>query len=378
MDVNTHLEHIEDLVYTDVKKLLECIKHQNSNLSLKLDGAPAIIFGINPENNKFFLGTKSVFNKNPKINYSIRDIMVNHSHAPELQEKLIHVFAFLESEKQNMKGVYQCDLMYTNKEYTIETARENNGWDDTLETVSFQANILEYSTKELESVSKVKDSFIGIAIHTFYKGLTMDTLSATFEFEQPVFGTDIMVMPVDIELCSEIQQSFDYITTYISEFIDTLDDTIYNQFATSMLPYYLKIYENHLLRTESCDIGYLKPNNIAAFSNWLIDKKYSEMKKFKTISKKLSLNNELVELITMLHEPKMLELLSLIGVLRRNIVGRKDYILRLVNNRNAFSAIADNKRGHEGVVFSNTVGRMKIVDRPVFSRINFQQGRFQK
>ena len=33
-------------------------------MTVKWDGAPAIICGINPENGKFFVGTKSVFNKN--------------------------------------------------------------------------------------------------------------------------------------------------------------------------------------------------------------------------------------------------------------------------------------------------------------------------
>ena len=45
-----------------------------ANITVKWDGAPAIICGINPENGKFFVGTKSVFNVTPKINYTVRDI----------------------------------------------------------------------------------------------------------------------------------------------------------------------------------------------------------------------------------------------------------------------------------------------------------------
>ena len=41
------------------------------NMTVKWDGAPAIICGVNPENGKFFVGTKSVFNKTPKINYTL-------------------------------------------------------------------------------------------------------------------------------------------------------------------------------------------------------------------------------------------------------------------------------------------------------------------
>ena len=81
---NTHLTHLEELVltqgqdgYNQAKAFLyELIKNlkgeDNSikNVSVKWDGAPAIFTGINPDNGQFFVGTKSVFNKNPKINYN--------------------------------------------------------------------------------------------------------------------------------------------------------------------------------------------------------------------------------------------------------------------------------------------------------------------
>ena len=49
-------------------------------VSVKWDGAPAIVFGTNPANGKFFVGTKSVFNKRQvKINYTNEDIDQNHT-----------------------------------------------------------------------------------------------------------------------------------------------------------------------------------------------------------------------------------------------------------------------------------------------------------
>ena len=41
--------------------------------------APLVFAGRNPENGRFFVGTKSIFNKNPKINYSTSDIKNNHT-----------------------------------------------------------------------------------------------------------------------------------------------------------------------------------------------------------------------------------------------------------------------------------------------------------
>ena len=48
-------------------------------LGIKWDGAPAIVFGTDPRNDKFFVGTKSVFNKKRvKICYSYEDIDENY------------------------------------------------------------------------------------------------------------------------------------------------------------------------------------------------------------------------------------------------------------------------------------------------------------
>ena len=44
------------------------------DVTVKWDGAPAVFAGKNPENDQFFVGTKGVFAKNAKINYTINDI----------------------------------------------------------------------------------------------------------------------------------------------------------------------------------------------------------------------------------------------------------------------------------------------------------------
>ena len=51
---------------------------KGTNMTVKWDGAPAIICGVNPENGKFFVGTKSVFNKNPKVIILFRCLLVAH------------------------------------------------------------------------------------------------------------------------------------------------------------------------------------------------------------------------------------------------------------------------------------------------------------
>jgi len=78
---NTHLTHIEETIITDgaegarnainflkeVGNMLSSNVRTGVNITTKWDGAPAIFCGIDPADGKFFVATKSVFNKNPKL-----------------------------------------------------------------------------------------------------------------------------------------------------------------------------------------------------------------------------------------------------------------------------------------------------------------------
>jgi hypothetical protein len=75
---NKHLEHPEDCILTGDLSVLDWFS-ADSTVSVKIDGAPAIVWGRNPANGKFFVGTKSVFNKvKIKINHSHEEIDTNH------------------------------------------------------------------------------------------------------------------------------------------------------------------------------------------------------------------------------------------------------------------------------------------------------------
>ena len=75
---NTHLEHPEDTILTGDLSVLDWFTAQGE-LSAKIDGAPAIVWGLNPATGNFFVGTKSVFNKKKiKINETHQDIDANH------------------------------------------------------------------------------------------------------------------------------------------------------------------------------------------------------------------------------------------------------------------------------------------------------------
>ena len=76
---NTHLEHPEDSILTGDLSVLDWFHEPDSFISTKMDGSPAIIWGTNPANGKFCVGTKSIFNKiKIKINHSHEEIDKNH------------------------------------------------------------------------------------------------------------------------------------------------------------------------------------------------------------------------------------------------------------------------------------------------------------
>lgn len=76
---NLHLPHPEDEVLTGDLSVLDWFSESDSFISTKMDGSPALVYGTNPANGKWFVGTKSVFNKvKIKINHSHEEIDANH------------------------------------------------------------------------------------------------------------------------------------------------------------------------------------------------------------------------------------------------------------------------------------------------------------
>ena len=181
-DKNTHLEHLEDDIINrgavggeNAVNFLKAVRNmlagsgKGTNMTVKWDGAPAIICGINPENGKFFVGTKSVFNKTPKINYTSRDIAKNHSGV--VADKLRVCLANL--SRLNIKGNLQGDLLFTNDLKAINIDGEK--------MVSFTPNTITYAVPMSSDLGrKIMRAKMGIVFHTQYNGKTMDNLSASF------------------------------------------------------------------------------------------------------------------------------------------------------------------------------------------------------
>ena len=160
-DKNTHLEHLEDEIINNGSKgaktaieFLKSIKQMlqggsgGSTVSVKWDGAPAVFCGINPENKKFFVGTKSIFNVTPKINYTNADISRNHG--GELANKLKICLKLLPS--LGISGILQGDLLFTSGDKKTATVAGQK-------SIVFTPNTITYA------VPVVKTGLLGSSLY---------------------------------------------------------------------------------------------------------------------------------------------------------------------------------------------------------------------
>ena len=104
-----HLEHPEDLILEGDLKVFDAL-YGTANISLKIDGCPSIVYGTNPENGKFFVGTKSVFNKKKNmVCYTVEDIFEKYN---ELTHKdLIEVLVTCLMYLPRVDNIIQADFI---------------------------------------------------------------------------------------------------------------------------------------------------------------------------------------------------------------------------------------------------------------------------
>jgi hypothetical protein len=102
---NKHLEHPEDEILTGNLSVLDWFSEVESTISVKMDGAPAIVWGTNPQNGKFFVCTKAAFNKQKiRLCYNTDDIFTHFGHQPTVAQILIFCLDFLPRTQQVMQG----------------------------------------------------------------------------------------------------------------------------------------------------------------------------------------------------------------------------------------------------------------------------------
>lgn len=375
---NTHLTHLEELILTQGAQgyktarsfLIEMLKNLKGNsdakvnTSVKWDGAPAIFAGINPDNKQFFVGTKSIFNKEPKINYTKEDIDLNHGHAQGLADKLKLALEYLPA--LGIKNILQGDFMF---DKSILKSTNIDG----KKHYSFRPNTITYAVDADSELGKqVASAKLGIVFHTTYRSLDSGAS----------FGADVSGLKRNSNVWFDdafFKDTTGIVTLTASEAKEVAmmikkADSIKINYDNLPSPL-LNIYLNQEIKT-----GQFVDNaaiSFKAFQKWYelrIDKKIAKLKSDRGIEKATLAKQEQM---SMFNERRQ-DILN-IFIVSKLLADAKLIFVKKYNNAvyNTKHFVDDGEGGlrvtaPEGYVAVDRIGQgVKFVDRVEFSRANF-------
>lgn len=358
---NLHISHVEDLVLEDengakiavdiLKKALANLtgEGEDGRLSVKLDGRPSLFFGKDPEDNKFFVGTKSIFNKKtPRVIKTDKDVDENYSDKPDLARKM--KIALKELSKLRLTSVFQADLMYVK-----EDIKENKN------KLFFKPNTVIYSIgKETELGKKIAESEIGLALHTKYTGDSISELKAAPASAKDIKSTkNIVFFDVDSMLSAERDDEEEKAVRSDIKKLDalskgdlSLDDDVCEKIMS---------FNNQLIKQ-----GKLFPDNyVDLFVKHLNAEKMERAREAKSNEKAYEIKKEHDELISSVKKKK--STIEKIQDVRELTTKIKKKILSMADIKGL-----ETETDHEGLVMTDGDTTVKLVDRLVFAKDNFE------
>jgi hypothetical protein len=299
---NTHLTHLEELVlkkgdegYKTARKfIIDLLNHLETNsgkvgTTVKWDGAPAIFTGINPDNGKFFVGTKSIFNINPKFNYTDQDVDLNHGNAPGLANKLKKALRYL--PELGIKNILQGDFMFDESSIKEEVI-------DGVKHYTFKPNTIKYAVEvDSELGQKIASSKFGVIFHTEYDdlaggarfGAKVETLNPSKDvwYDDAFFKDDTGIVTLTDDESKHVKNLLD-----IAESIKVN----YNSLPLDLI----NIYTNVEIR----DGEYIKDPEASynGFVNFIENRKNKEVEKRKSEAGKIKVSETYDKLLSTLVE----------------------------------------------------------------------------
>ena len=384
---NTHLEHLEDNILNGgaqggkeavafLRSLGEMLDQgmADTRVTVKWDGAPAIICGVNPDNQRFFVGTKSVFNKvSPKIAYSQED--VESMYPPgQLAEKLKDAYQYL--SQLSIPGVVQGDLLFTDDKYEANIGGDN--------CIAFQPNTIVYAVpKDSDIGKKIEEAKFGIVFHTSYSGRSLDAMSASFGGINIQGNADVFVTSSDFRNASgEANMSLAEKTIYTnlvnktegslkqaSRFLDMMKENNMNKFTLNIM---FKTFFNRYIREGRTLVGARNTaNDFAQYFSNALDKDIATKKIKATKDKYLELKNRGLKFISDNQQAIYMTVASYM-----NLQAAKNFMIRKLQKVNTFGTFLRTPDGYrvtapEGFVAIRSGQALKLVDRLEFSRANF-------
>lgn len=390
-DKNTHLEHLEDEIFNagiagtrraldflrGLRNMLQGSSKSSVNVTVKWDGAPAIVCGINPENKKFFVATKAAFNKNPKLNYTHADIEVNHAGKTGLIEKLKAALDNLSDV--GIKGVIQGDILFTKKDLKYV---EYNGE----KMLTFTPNTITYAVPaDSDLAHRMQAANIGVVFHTTYTGKKVANLKANFGADVSSLQKTGRAWVTDATFRDEsgsatlTQAETDYVSSRLSEIgrqFNKMDSaSVARIVADEQLILLVKTYVNSRVRVGENISGTKK--YAKGLVQFIKERFQKEIDKLKTDRGKEGRKLKLKETLAFIkaHEDQFI-IMFLLAALMSDVKGVLLNKLKKVNSIGTFLETPEGFKvtSPEGFVAVDQIGSaVKLVDRLEFSRANFTQ-----
>ena len=386
-----HLEHLEDemlnygvagchAAVSFLEELARMLGHQADSrgfMQTKWDGAPSVICGTDPNSGQFFVGTKSVFAKSPKL--CITDEDVDQWYEGDLAEKL--KFSLKYFKKLNIRGIVQGDLLFTDSSRSVENIQGEKLY-------TFRPNTITYGIPVDHPIGKkVGQAKIGVVFHTHYRGDDFQSMQALAgapinQFnnvaECAVISNDTPVNEVtlsdqDVRKFKDSIQKIERMCGICGEFLDNLvENTGTTGDKKFHVASYLKQYFNNEIRE-----GRTITNVRRSLDNLIIfyhEKMKKELGKIKT-EKNLTAKRKLVyESEAYLNENE--RMFKAMLALYKEMQIAKKFIIDKLDHLEQFRTFVQTDKGYkvttpEGYVLHQDGDMIKLVNRIEFAYNNF-------
>ena len=337
--------------------------------------SPAVFFGNS--NKGFFVASKGIFNKTPKINYTEADIEANHSGG--LADTLKVALQWLKNVVPNTKDkVYQGDILFTKD--TIKHF-QHNGKD----LIGFHPNTIIYTVEKDSDIGKtIQNSEIGLAVHTEYEwnGEDPSTLKVSrFGISDDIFKDNSKVFIIDtisnlnpkqpLQFSSDQYDKINSNLKQIEKLAATVTWAIFDQDA--QLGQYLETFVNTYIRANK---PYPSPDEMTEqFFNWIEQKVADEKGKLKTEKGKARVDQRYASVRDLKKDSIQIETMMKIFKLFSEV---KLMIIHKLNEMSLYNNFVMKSNGdlvgtgEEGFVITQTNAKgAKLVDRFEFSKNNF-------
>ena len=388
---NVHMEHMEDIILNggvdgtrqvinylrSLRDMLAGKSKSRVNVTVKWDGAPAIFAGTDPSDGKFFVAKKGIFNKNPKVYKTNKDID-NDVAKGDLNTKLKLALKHLPA--LGIKGVVQGDFLYSKKDIRKVAI-------DGEPHITFHPNTIVYAIPAKSKLARqILSTDIGVVWHTTYRGKSFESMSASFGEEiasklkksrqvwsvdavyKDVSGSATMTDAETNEVTSILSKAGKLFTTIDKKTFDGITDN-------PELLLRVKTFVNVKVRAGE---RIKNPSSfVTELMDYIFDYYQGQIDKLKTEKGKAGKEEKRKEIMAYFSNTDKSQIVSLFN-LYNLIVDAKLLIIRKLDKTKTIGTFLKTADGYkvteqEGFVAIDKVGKnaVKLVDRLQFSKANF-------